>query len=186
MSPRNLPPSVITDQGDGTATVQLVGKAGGVAIIDSADAHLLRGRRFWMARFPGRTSAYAMTSSSRPASGNARDWRTVGLHRLLMPDVPEIDHRDRNALNNRRSNLRPATRSENVRNCRSKVNAHGYKGISRVKAHRRPFVAWIGLHGKRIYLGHHETALLAALAYDRGARKYHGEFACPNFTEPFQ
>lgn len=45
--------------------------------------------------------------------------KTCSMHRFVFGDVPpglEIDHRDRQRLNNNRSNLRAVTRTENARN----------------------------------------------------------------------
>jgi len=35
---------------------------------------------------------------------------------------------------------------------------------------------------KRIFLGQFDNEIDATKAYDEAARKYHGEFAAPNFT----
>lgn len=61
--------------------------------------------------------------------------KSYKAHRLIFlyhhGYIPtEIDHIDNNPLNNRIENLRPASRSENLRNTRKRVdNKSGYKGV---------------------------------------------------------
>ena len=101
----------------------------------------------------------------------------------MILGVPEVDHRNGNMLDNRKQNLRPATRRTNSANtiCRSKT---GYKGISFYS----PSGTWNAKirtpSGKRQSLGYYPTPELAAKAYDEAARRIHGEFACVNFPKP--
>ena len=92
-----------------------------------------------------------------------------------------VDHRNGDSTDNRRSNLRLATLSENNRNMGlSSRNTSGFKGVS-YYASRNKYRAYIKLNGNRKHLGYFETAEDAAEAYDEAARKLHGEFACVNF-----
>jgi hypothetical protein len=79
----------------------------------------------------------------------------------LLPDQ-EIDHRDRNPMNNRISNLRVATRSQNTHNTRA-------KGYTLCKATGK-FRAAITVNRKIIQLGRHDTEEQASAAYLQAKR----------------
>lgn len=100
------------------------------------------------------------------------------LHRIisgaLISEV--VDHADGNPLNNCRSNLRICTKKENCKNMSKHVdNTSGYKGV--YKSHGTRWYAKIRSNGKTINLGYFSNREDAALAYNAGAIKYHGEFA---------
>ncbi len=101
------------------------------------------------------------------------------MHRVLVGiDGLEVDHRDRNGLNNQRYNLRPATRSQNVANQPPhKDNKSGFKGVTQ---ERNRWKARIMVDGCQIHLGCYDTAIEAAKAYNGAALKYFGEFAYRN------
>jgi len=117
---------------------------------------------------------------------NAKGYVKLGqkyLHRILMNAPPnmEVDHIDRDKLNNRLSNLRLCTRKQNLRN-RSKLknNSTGFKGVDFTKETKN-YRARIMADNKRIYLGNFKNAAEAGAAYEKAAKKYHGEFA---YKEP--
>jgi HNH endonuclease/AP2 domain len=90
---------------------------------------------------------------------------------------PMIDHRDGDATNNRWTNLRRATPSQNIANSRrSRHNTSGYKGVSFYRGRWR---AVISNKGRSIYLGTFATPKAAHAAYAAVARKLFGEFARP-------
>lgn len=101
------------------------------------------------------------------------------LERQLLPEeVP--DHKDNDGLNNTRSNLRLATRTQNKQNRRMyKNNTSGYKGVCRDLQSSR-WMAYIGVNGKIKHLGSFADIYDAALAYNKAALFYHGEFAHTN------
>lgn len=104
--------------------------------------------------------------------------RQVKLHRLLFPDFAAVDHANRDRLDNRRANLREATRSQNGANCSiSSINTSGFKGVSRYGS---KWGAKITVRGARLWLGLYDTPEAAAAAYDRAAVAAHGQFAAPN------
>jgi len=111
------------------------------------------------------------------------DSKIVFMHRQIMgnPVGKVIDHRNREGLDNRKSNLRLATRSQN--NCnrgRLKNGSSKYRGVSRSKK-RRKWRAGINYNGIYKHLGFFENEEDAARAYDEAAKIYHGEFATLNF-----
>jgi hypothetical protein len=87
---------------------------------------------------------------------------------------------NRNGLDNRRANLRFATRAQQVCNMRQRGSNTGFRGVSFSKE-RNKFYASIQHNYRTIPLGRYSTAEEAARAYDEAARKYHGEFATLNF-----
>ena len=108
----------------------------------------------------------------------------VRLHRLILNPPPGllVDHKNSKSLDNRRANLRPATRSQNAcnRTKRKSNTSSKYIGASLDKR-RGTFTGRIYVNGKKIFLGYFDNEIDAARAYDRAALKYHGEFARLNF-----
>jgi len=111
---------------------------------------------------------------------------TMRLHREIMnaPKGLLVDHRNSDSLDNRRSNLRLATHSQNQFNKRkTKTNTTSrYLGVTFDKS-RGQWAAKIKHSNKRIWLGRFDSEIEAAKAYDEAAKKYHGEFARLNFPE---
>lgn len=94
----------------------------------------------------------------------------------------EVDHKDRNTLNNVWANLRHASKSENQRNRSVRVDSStGVKGVRKQKsAHGSKaeyYVATIRAGGERLYLGSFKTARGAGTAYKNAAKAYHKDFA---------
>lgn len=92
----------------------------------------------------------------------------------------EIDHKNRNPLDNRRENLRYCTHSQNLANKSMQVNSKtGYRGVDFHKA-RGKFRARIVVKDRSIHLGRFNTPEEAALAYNIAAKEIYGEFAFLN------
>jgi hypothetical protein len=110
--------------------------------------------------------------------------RHVNLGALLLglPQTLCVDHINGNPLDNRRCNLRAATRQNNNQNRHVTRGALPYKGVNAKtdQPRKNPFRAYIGVNGKQINLGHYPTPEAAALAYNEAAKKHFGEFAWLN------
>lgn len=106
------------------------------------------------------------------------------MHRFIMgaPSNLEIDHINRNGLDNRRSNLRLATPSQNRCNA-IYPNKTGYRGVHIDNRKNKKYRAGISINGKSKKLGLYYTAEEAAMAYDEAAKMYHGEYATLNFPD---
>jgi hypothetical protein len=108
------------------------------------------------------------------------DQRNYAEHRLawfyMNGEWPpaEIDHADLDRQNNRWSNLRSATSSQNKANRQSR-GAYP-KGVCFHKASGL-FSSRVHSGGKQISLGYFKTPELAHQAYCDAAPKYHGKFA---------
>lgn len=77
----------------------------------------------------------------------------------------EIDHLDRDSLNNKIENLRVATRLENQHNQGvRKNNTSGYPGVHFHKQSNK-YMAYINGNGRRIHLGLYPSAEEAFVAY---------------------
>lgn len=97
----------------------------------------------------------------------------------------EVDHEDRNTLNDKIENLRAATRTENSANRVFKPSDRKtsiYKGVRLHKA--KYWHAQIKFGNRTKHIGTFKTEGLAALAYNREAVRCFGEFAYLNIIMP--
>jgi hypothetical protein len=149
-------------QADGTFLVPL--SQGAFAVVDGRDAE--------------RVSAHHWHLRCGYAAAHIGG-KHAPMHRFILDAPPgwEIDHKNRDRLNNRRGNLRVATRSQNQANSGTRA-ASGFRGV-----------LWDAQRGKwRAYinnttLGRFEGIEDAARAFDGAARARYGEFAVLNFPE---
>lgn len=129
-------------------------------LVDEADAELL-GRYRWYAA--GGKSGQRNAQTSITEAGLSRK---VYLHRLLL-DAPagvDVDHINGDPLDNRRANLRLASRGENNQNqhrLRSD-NGSGFRGVS-WHGHNRTWRARVTVGGRET-VTYHRSREAAALA----------------------
>lgn len=101
----------------------------------------------------------------------------IELSGQIVPYGFEIDHKDRDKLNNLEDNLRICTRSQNQHNThKRRDNTSGLKGVSYHK-YTKKWAASIMNNNIQEHLGVFNTKEDAARAYNVAAIEYHGEFA---------
>jgi hypothetical protein len=109
--------------------------------------------------------------------------KSIKMHRQITnaPDHLVVDHIDHNGLNNRNSNLRHATFTQNCQNQRRLSHKTSkYKGVHWNKRQKK-WAAQIHCNNKKYHLGYFTDEIEAAKAYDKKAVELHDEFACLNF-----
>lgn len=151
---------------------------GKYAIVDPEDFERLN-RYKWYASKWGNTF-YAIR-----CAGPRRNLKYIRMHREIIspPGHLVVDHINHNGLDNRKANLRPATRAQNNYNrliFKRKDSSSNYKGVA-WKKDKKKWRAQIHFNGKCIFLGYFEDEKKAAKAYDKAAEKYYGQFAYLNF-----
>lgn len=145
--------------------IPLSGTPGGFAMVDRRDApHLSKHRWHY---------------SGQQVQARV-DGRSVSMARLILAPPPGlmVDHINRDKLDNRRENLRVATRAQNAANTRRRSdNKTGYRGVCLFAGRYRAQC----MHGGKVRTRFFENALEAARQYDEWAREMFGPFASLNF-----
>ena len=166
--------------GKGGSTFRLIPLTQGkFAIVDDEDFELLN-RWKWFARKSEKTFYATRNATAKDCVGR----RTIRMHRVVLGLEPKdkriSDHRNHNGLDNRRENLRIATRLQNQQNRKSQKGISIYKGVHWDNINKK-WRSQIQQNYKRFHLGEFETEIEAAKSYDVAARKLFGEFAKLNF-----
>lgn len=121
------------------------------AIVDDADFKELNKHKWYALSCNGLFYAARGIWKSGKCKTELMHRRVLGLH----PGEAEVDHKNHNTLDNRRCNLRPVTRSENLCNRRS---AGFWKVGDRFRAE-------IKVDGKTLHLGYWDDPRMARAAY---------------------
>lgn len=149
-------------------------------VIDEVDMATIAPFHWYALRMNGRY--WYTCAKSRDADGK----RIVLLmHRLILaaPAGMVVDHISGDGLDNRRANLRLATRGQNRMNSGpSPGNKSGYKGVYWKAAHKS-WEVQIRHEGRLYCVGHFKQVEDAARAYDKRARELQGAFAYANFPQ---
>jgi hypothetical protein len=123
-------------------------------------------------------TGYAVRSGGR---GRKR----IMMHRLILGlppgRFPEVDHINHDTLDNRRINLRIATRTENLYNTQKchRPTTSRHKGVRQIRSTLK-WEATIKVDGKQRFLGTYVLEEDAARAYNAAARELRGEYALLN------
>lgn len=125
------------------------------------------------------------TNTSYARAYGGKDQKQICMHRLILqaPSGIYVDHINHNGLDNRRENLRLATRGQNSGNARPRTNKISkFKGVTWDRGSSR-WRARIRSNNQLHCLGRYASEEAAAIAYDAAALKYFGEFAYLNFPD---
>lgn len=132
----------------------------------------------WNGKHAGQPTGY-VTNKGRKVVGI--DWKLYLCARVIWKwmtgeDPPDqIDHINCDRADDRWSNLRLASGSQNQCNAGIRItNTTGFKGV--VERENGKYRARIGIQGKRRHLGTFDTPEEAHAEYCAWARRLHGEF----------
>ena len=133
----------------------------------------------WLIKYKWYALVEANTCYACTTVGGRKNKKHIRMHRLIMnaPVGMDVDHINRDGTDNRKDNLRICTRRQNIQNSRKRIGTSSqFKGV-----HWRPEVkkwqARIYAQDKYRSLGHYINERDAALAYNKAANEYFGEFA---------
>lgn len=145
---------------------------GGVMLVDAEDLPLVEGYGWYVG-----AGGYAITYLG--------DYKYDYAHLMILPrrEGLLVDHANMNTLDNRRANLRYATKAQNVQNGSTRAdNTSGYRGVSWEASSKR-WVSYVNANGVRHRPAPANCPTVAALRRDAQARKLHGEFFRSSFED---
>lgn len=112
---------------------------------------------------------------------------SIYLHRVIVGAQrgQMVDHANGDGLDNRRSNLRICSPSQNNSNRVARRGRSGFRGVyARSDIGPEKWEAKLQVQGANHWVGIFDCPTEAARAYDEAARKQHGVFAVLNFPGP--
>jgi hypothetical protein len=117
---------------------------------------------------------YAVRNTS---SRNNNKKTVIYMHRVLLQTPQQVDHKNSDRLDNRKSNLRVCSNAENNRNKPLHANnTSGYKGVVWHRQTQK-WRAQLMVNGKPVHGGLFKSKVDAAKAYNLIAKKHFGRFA---------
>ena len=93
---------------------------------------------------------------------------------MNCPDDKKVDHKNKNKLDNRKSNLRISNNQQNC--CNRSGHKNSYSGLKGAYRDKNRWRSQIMLDGKQIFLGMFDSAEEAHQAYCVASEKYHGDY----------
>jgi len=114
-----------------------------------------------------------------------RTGKTILMHRVIanIPEDKFTDHINFDKLDNRRCNLRMCNKSQSEQHKHLQSNnTSGFKGVGWDKRLSK-WRSYIMINARQIYLGSFKEIKKAALAYNKAAILYFGNFAKLNIIE---
>lgn len=154
-------------------SVQIPLSKGKLATIDEEDLEIVTGMA-WHAVQAGSEFYAAHTHRISPTK-----CERIYMHRLILkpPEGMLVDHVNRDTLDNRRCNLRFATKGQNAANSKQRNRLHSrYRGVSQWRGSEE-WIAIISRNNATISLGSYANEADAARAYNAAALAFLGEFA---------
>lgn len=147
------------------------------AIVDNKDFEELNSHKWSHAVFNEKRGSGRREVVMRTEKGKSI---YMAIEIMKAPKGMKVDHKNKNPLDNRRTNLRICTNSQNLMNRgKTKVNKTGYKGVSKAG---NKFRAQITTNRKSEYIGTYSTAREAAHAFDERALARDPKFSLLNFA----
>jgi hypothetical protein len=153
---------------------------GSEAIVDPVDFELVNA-------YTWNLSGHGYVRTTHKIKGKRKE---LFLHRLIVDSYPEtfdnlhlqVDHINRNRLDNRKCNLRLVTATQNMHNRVLERSNTGYIGVAK-STEGMTYQSWAYIGGRNIYLGCFHDPVEAAKVHDRFILAHMGDYAVLNFPK---
>lgn len=132
----------------------------------------------WFAKYNHTNNEYYVVASVYHQ--DLQQSRPIFLHQFLMDaNGKDVDHKNNNTLDNRKSNMRIVEESNNSKNrkSRNKNNKSGYRNVSFYKG---KWIVQMQIDGKNKKIGSFDDVHEAGKFAEEMRQKYYGEFAGKN------